>query len=201
MATDAAGAPAASKRPNPLLLLMLGVAVVAYLLMQANGSSGPGPQPRTAARASQTRGTPDAKVDPSQLDVRLEALEGARPDPGQTERNPFRFQPKPSPRAPAQPPEATRPPPEDTQPALPPPPPLPPPITVKFIGTVDLPDGITMAIFTDCTVGRKNRVVREGDTILGQYRLVKIGLQSVVVEHLDGRGRTTLPKSGQECVK
>ena len=33
----------------------------------------------------------------------------------------------------------------------------------------------------------------------GRYRLVKIGLESVVIEHLDGRGRTTVAKGGQEC--
>ena len=58
-----------------------------------------------------------------------------------------------------------------------------------------------VAVFTDCTVGHKNTLAREGQAILGQYRLVKIGLTSVVVEYLDGRGRTTLAKSGQDCVK
>ena len=50
-------------------------------------------------------------------------------------------------------------------------------------------------------VNGESREAPEGQTILGQYRLVKIGLESVVVEHIDGRGRTTLPKGGQECVK
>jgi len=202
MATD--GAPARSNRPRPLLLVLLGIVVVAFLLMQLGGSTGSGRQPSNP-RAPQHQQTatgqhPDAKVDPSALDVQLEALSGERPGPGETERNPFRFKPKPPP--PAPPPargggEKEPPPP----PSGPPPPPAPPPITVKYIGTIDLPDGTTVAAFTDCSVGRTVAHAREGGIIMGQYRLVKIGLQSVVVEHLDGRGRTTLPKGGQECVK
>lgn len=200
METEAGSAPASSRRVNPLLLALLGIAIVVFLLMKLGGSAAPPPAPR-AARAAQGRAVADAKVDPAQLDVQLEALDAEKPGPGETDRNPFRFQPKAPPPAPAPPPSSKPAPPPEDVPVLPPPPPAPPPITVKFIGTVDLPDGITMAIFTDCTVGRRNIVVREGGTILGQYRLVKIGLQSVVVEHLDGRGRTTLPKGGQECVK
>ena len=196
METEAASAPASSWRVNPLLLALLGIAVVVFLLMKLGGSAAPPP----AARGAQGRAVADAKVNPAQLDVQLEALEAEKPVPGETDRNPFRFQPKAPPPAPVPPPSSKPAPPPEDVPVLPPPP-APPPITVKFIGTVDLPDGITMAIFTDCTVGRRNIVVREGGTILGQYRLVKIGLQSVVVEHLDGRGRTTLPKGGQECVK
>jgi hypothetical protein len=44
-------------------------------------------------------------------------------------------------------------------------------------------------------------VAREGGTIDGRYRLVRLQTTSVVVEHLDGRGRTTLAQGGQECVK
>ena len=57
-----------------------------------------------------------------------------------------------------------------------------------------------MAVFVDCSVGRRTSYAREGEIVDGRYRLVKVGLTSVVVEHLDGRGRTTLPLTGQECV-
>jgi hypothetical protein len=86
------------------------------------------------------------------------------------------------------------------QAAQPPAPPLPP-ITVKFIGVFNLADGSTIALFTDCSAGRHQSQAREGGTVDGRYRLVKIGNESVIIEHLDGRGRTTLAKSGQECVK
>lgn len=193
-----AGAPPAVQRPRPLLLVLLGIAVVALVLMKI-GTSTPPAQPSGAARSPQQAA--EAKFDPAVLDVHLEALSSERPGPGDADRNPFRFQPKALP-----PPMPGRGPTGEfgAGPAIPqgpPPPPPPPPITVKFIGTLDLPDGTRVAVFTDCTVGRRTTPVREGGTILGQYRLVQIGLQSVVVEHLDGRGRTTLPKGGQECVK
>ena len=198
METDT-GAPAA-RSPRPLLLVLLGVLVVVFVMMKLGDSAGPPPASSNGRRTQPAQAPAgSARIDPSALDVQLESLTAERPGPGETERNPFRFKPKP---APAPPPSAAPPPkPVDPGPTPPPPPPPPPPITVKFIGTLELADGTTRAIFTDCTVGRKTTPVREGDVILGQYRLIKIGLQSVVVEHLDGRGRTTLPKGGQECVK
>jgi hypothetical protein len=187
-------------RPRPLLLLLLGVVVLLALLMNFFGSDGPARSAATPPRAAQEKGGQTAKLDPAALDVKLEALAGEKPGPADTERNPFRFKPKPAPPPPPQP-SGTKPTPfEGLAPVGPPAAPPPPPITVKFIGTMELPNGLTLAVFTDCTVGRKTRPYREGETILGQYRLVKIGLQSVVVEHLDGRGQTTLPKTGQECV-
>ena len=38
---------------------------------------------------------------------------------------------------------------------------------------------------------------REGETVLGQYRIVKIGVESVTMEYLDGRGRQQIPMRGQ----
>jgi hypothetical protein len=204
MATET-GSAGRSQRPRPILLVLLGLVVAVFLIMRLGGSSGPDRPAAPSARTPQQAPSTDGRIDPSALDVQLEALTAARPVPADTERNPFRFQAK-------APPPGAGPPPgpggkpmassgEDAGETGPPPPPPPPPITVKFIGTFDLPDGSVVAVFTDCTVGHKNTLVREGGTILGQYRLVKIGLTSVVVEHLDGRGRTTLPKSGQDCVK
>ena len=199
METDAAAPPPSRIRRLPLLLLVLGAVSLAFLVMNLGGSADPSP-PSSNARAPQRTSADVDKLDAGSLDVRLEALSRARPGPGETERDPFRFKPKPAPPAPrpvAKLPETA----ESTGPPQPPPPPAPPPITVKFIGTLALQDGTTVAILTDCTVGRMSVRAREGEIILGQYRLVKVGLTSVVVEHLDGRGRTTLPKTGQECVK
>jgi hypothetical protein len=54
-----------------------------------------------------------------------------------------------------------------------------------------------IASLSDCRVTMRGR---EGDTIDGRYRLVRIGVESVVLEYLDGRGRTTVRMSGQDCV-
>jgi len=51
--------------------------------------------------------------------------------------------------------------------------------------------------FSDCRTTMRGR---EGDIIDGRYRLVRIGIESVVMEYPDGRGRTTIRMSGQECV-
>jgi len=77
---------------------------------------------------------------------------------------------------------------------VPPPPPPPPPIPLKFIGTME--QGRTrVAIFSD---GKGVPLyAAEGKTVLGQYRIVKIGVESVVMEYLDGRGRQTIPMRGQ----
>jgi hypothetical protein len=113
-------------------------------------------------------------------------------------RNPFRFQPK----APPPPPETARVPsrqtsPQPDEPQVPPGPPPPPPIPLKFIGTVEPKPGDKVAAFSDCRYTFKGR---EGDVIDGRYRLVRIGVESVVMEYADGRGRTTIRLSGQECV-
>lgn len=192
MEPDRAAAP--SSRPRTWLLVLLGIVVVAALVMKLGGSATPGgPASNPARRAQQQR---SAKLDPAQLDVKLEALSGERPGPGDSNRNPFGFKPKPPP----PPPPASN---QNSFPGTtqggpkPPPPPPPPAITVKFIGVITDQSGRDFASFTDC---RLTYQVYEGKEFAGQYRLVTIGVESVVVERIDGTGRTTLPMSGQECV-
>jgi hypothetical protein len=197
---------ATSKRPNLVLLALLGLTIVAAVIFKLMGAAGPGtpasnpsgaqrpPQPR--ADAAQGRG---GAVGSTTLDVHLEALEAERPSTAKNERNPFRFKPAPAPPPPpvaAKPAESVAP-----APVGPPPPPPPPPITVKFIGVLDRADGSRLALFSDCSAGRHQSYAREGGTVDGRYKLVKIGRESVIIEHLDGRGRTTLAAGGQECVK
>ena len=51
-----------------------------------------------------------------------------------------------------------------------------------------------MAIFTD---GKGLPIhASEGDLVLGQYRVVRIGVESVVMEYPDGKGRQTIPMRG-----
>jgi hypothetical protein len=205
MATDPA---APSKRPNPFLLALLGLTIVAAVVLKLMGSaspvapaSNPSSPERTAAQARADRaGGKGGPVDPASLDVHLEVLQAKRPSAAAAERNPFRFKPAPPPPAP---PVTSKPAPSPYVPPAPvgpPPPPPPPPITVKFIGLLDRADGSRIAVFTDCSAGRRQSQAREGGTVDGRYRLVKIGRESVVIEHLDGRGRTTLAAGGQDCV-
>jgi hypothetical protein len=74
-------------------------------------------------------------------------------------------------------------------------PPPPPPITLKFIGFVESdPSGKRIAFLSD---GRGAPVsAKEGDTVLGQYRLLRVGPESIEMAYLDGRGRQTIRLSG-----
>jgi hypothetical protein len=121
-------------------------------------------------------------------DVHLNALNGERPKPVGPERNLFRFRERP---APAPPPPARGTSPVEPAPPAPSGPPQPPPITLKFIGTVQANGGrTTFAVLTDGQGPPMSG--KEGDTIAGRYRIIRIGVESVEMSYLDGRGRQTI---------
>src|SRR5439155_19230610 len=121
-----------------------------------------------------------------------EALEAERPKPGPTERNLFRFREKPPP----PPPGAGRGTPAPdvpiiTVPTGPPQPPPLPPINLKFLGLVgQAPGKPKIAIFSDGN--GPPQFGKEGDVVLGRYRVLKIGEESVEVAYADGRRRLRL---------
>ena len=179
-----------SARPRSWLLLLLGLAVVSLVVTKvmthvpAPSAQSPTPT-RTGSRA---RGQ---AVDPKELDIRLEALEAARPDQGEVARNPFRFYQKPPP---PQPVSSGPTPPVSQGPIVPPPPPPPPPIPWKLMGFVEIKPGVRVAALSDCKGGTWN--ARQGEIIDGQYRMVQLGIESIVIEYLDGKGRQTLRLEG-----
>ena len=129
------------------------------------------------------------------VDVQLELLKGTRAEAGESERNPFRFQPKEPPPAPRRA-TAAVPPPVVTGPPVPQGPPPPPPIPLRFIGLVDAPSQAgRVAILSD---GRGNVFYgKEGDIIEGRYRLLRVGPDAADLSFTDGRGRQTIRLSGQ----
>jgi hypothetical protein len=177
------------ERPRPSLLIALGVAVVAFLAYWTWPSAGPGAAPSNLARDPRARQTA-GQTAPGSLDVRLDALKQPPPEPRGAERNPFRFQPKPPPAPPPQP--MRRP---STAPVEQPPPAAPevPPIPLKFFGIVEGRPG-KFAALSD---GRFVYYGREGEVVEGRYRIVKIGVESIILEYIDGRGRQTIPLRGQ----
>ena len=181
-----------TRRPRTWLLIVLGLLVVGLVAyrMWPDESAAMTPPPATQARGQQN--APE-KVASNELKVRLDALTAKRPDPGDAERNPFRFRPPPAPPAP---PPVKFTPVLPTEPTLPPPPVIPP-IPLKFMGTVEGP-GIKLAALTDCKGFTYSG--REGETIDGRYKLVRIQTESIVMEYQNGTGRTTIRKSG-ECPK
>ncbi len=178
-----------SRRQQLLLgVLAVMVAVAGYLQW-----------PRAASRAVQTGGGPAVSRPTSgpagiaAPDVHLEALSAGRPAPGDHARNLFKFKPRPA--VPPPPPRvAQAAPPPLPQVIGPPPPPPPPPIALKFIGLLETPGTPIVAILSD---GRGAPLHgKEGDAVLGQYRILRIHTDSIEMSYLDGRGRQTIRLSG-----
>jgi hypothetical protein len=71
----------------------------------------------------------------------------------------------------------------------------PPPIPLRFIGIVELREQHrTLAVLSD---GRGTPFYgKEGDIIEGRYRIVRIGLESIELAYVDGRGQQTIRLSG-----
>src|SRR4029078_7597852 len=107
-------------------------------------------------------------------DVHLRALDDERPKPISGDRNLFRFKPKPlPPPPPAPPPQPVR-----VTPVVPRGPPPLPPIPLKFIGIVEATTQSTrFAALLDPT----GHVFQgaEGGVVAGQYRILKIGVESI----------------------
>lgn len=175
-------------------MLLLVLAAVAY---RSLGGAAPSSQPSTPSNqraAAQNRGRAQGATEGAP-DVHLEALQSERPAPADTERNVFRYRPK---APPPPPPSAMRPPPGATTPVAPPVPagpPPPPPITLKFIGIMEQPGTkVKIAVLTD---GQGPPMFgSEGGTVAGRYRVLKIGVESIELSYLDGRGRQTIRLTG-----
>ena len=188
-----------ARRRRELLLAgcVVALAAAAYLAYAGGWPLGTSVTPPPASNGQGSQGK-SARNDRSALagpgedeasSVHLKALDEQRPKPDAAGRNLFRFKPKP---LPPPPPPPVRPPSELAPvPAGPPP---PPPITLKFIGLVDAGQSKKVAILSD---GRGSPVFgREGETVLGQYRILRIGTESIEMAYLDGRGRQTIRLTG-----
>jgi hypothetical protein len=191
MDTESAASPSGG-RPRAWLLGLLGVVLVALVGYRMWPDEPAVPVASQPASRQPSGAAPT--VAPDDLKVRLGDLAAKRPDPGEVERNPFRFRPPPAP--PAPPPQAFKP----LENVLPPKPtgPVVEPIPLKFMGTVEGP-GIKLAALTDCKGFTYSG--REGETIDGRYKLVRIQVETIVMEYLNGSGRTTIRKTGDCQVK
>jgi len=150
-------------------------------------SSGTRPSSNGRARTAGRLTEPPATAP----DVHLRALDDERTKPISGDRNLFRFKPKPPPPPPPAPPPIVR----AAPPIVPPGPPPLPPIPLKFIGIVEeTMQSKRYAAFVDST-GHTFRGA-EGDVVAGQYRVLKIGAESIEMAYLDGRGRQTIRLSG-----
>jgi hypothetical protein len=183
-----------TERRKQILLgaLLVALAVVVYRVVAAPSDA---PAATTAARSTTSAGKTASGM-PTAPEVHLEALKIDRPKPVETERNLFRFKPK---APPPPPPSSIRPTgPIVTAPAVPLPPPGPPPppaITLKFIGVIEPGRGKPkLAVLSD---GQGTPLYGwEGGTVGGRYRILRIGVESIEMSYLDGRGRQTIRLTG-----
>ena len=182
-------------------MVLLGLLAVAGCQAPASPPAGPGQRGGAVAPANRAPG-PGSVRPPVPPEVRLDEVVPAHPGPVETGRNPFRFGSRRSVTPPG-PGPVTSPGPVDADPES-----LtggPSPNTVdtvtpsgaiqlKFIGIVEAPDSVgTVAVLSD---GRSVYHGRQGDIIEGRYRIVRIGVESIEIEVLDGGRRRTLRLSG-----
>jgi hypothetical protein len=174
-----------------LLALVLVMAAAAWIWF------GPSAQTPAAAAPGGVRGAAGQEAPlPAAAAVRLPSLESPRAQPSEATRNPFRFERRAAPdtQKPANPAEsfALKP----AEPTAPAGPVGPPPIPLKFIGLVEKVDGTRLAVLA-VGEGRGPMHGIEGDIIDGRYRIIKIGMESVEMAYVDGRGRQTIRLTGQ----
>jgi len=175
------------------LLAILVAVLVAVLVYNRDGD------PVGAAMGPPMRTTPAMRAGQAvEVDVvRLDALTRVRPEPQTGLRNPFRFRaaaPPPGPSLGPRPTGGVGGPERPAGPAMPAGPPPPAPIGLKFIGLVEqTPSRLKLAVLSD---GRNVFYGKEGDVIEGRYRIERIGVESIEMAYVDGRGRQTLRLSG-----
>jgi hypothetical protein len=184
-----------SKRQREIALaavavVVLGGAIVAYRV-RGNDPAPAATNQTAPASASSTpaSGTAAAKSK-SMTELDLQALNAPRAELHDVVRDPFRFKPKPPPPPPPAPVVMRPSVPLQTGPVEPPPPPR---IPLKFLGTVESSRGILAAL----SDGRGVYRGRVGDTIEGRYRILRIGVESIDLAYLDGRGHQTIRVTGQ----
>jgi hypothetical protein len=184
----------APERRRQLVLAALAVILAVVIVQMWPGTStAPAPASNRAGTPRGARPGQGVSAAPGPPVVHLEALQSERPKPESAERDLFRFKPK---APPPPPPVAIRPapPPPPVVPVGPPPPPPLAPITLKFIGTMGPSQGEKIAILSD---GRNAPFYgKEGAIIEGRYRILKIGVESVELAYVDGRGRQTIRLTG-----
>ena len=172
-------------------LLLVGLAVVIERDLATSAAPPPVPAGSRAARAA--RATPARTTAPPEVEaLRLDVLDRARAAPSEPGRDLFQrgVEREQVPAASAAGTVAPAPMPASMVPAGPP---MPPPIALKFVGIVHPAHQAQIAVLSD---GRNVFYGREGETIDGRYRIERIGVESIEMAWVDGRGRQVIRLSG-----
>jgi hypothetical protein len=185
------------KRQREIALAVAAILLIAVVVWAVQRGTAP---PAAAAPAGATASSAQPPVSKSAItEIDLKALEAQRQEPQESDRNPFRFKPR---SAPAPPAAVIRQQQEQAAAAAqaaaagPSEPPPPPRIPLKYIGEMADPKnpGKRIAILSDT---RGTYWGREGEVIEGRYRIERIGVESIELAYLDGRGRQTIRQTGQ----
>jgi hypothetical protein len=188
------------KRQRELAIGTAAVAIVAIAAFRISTTSAPTPTATASQSVPAGVATPAGQQPLNQkgqvTGVDLKSLDIDRPEPVGSRRNPFRFTPKPSPAPSAGSHGSLTPMPPPMPVPSGPTEPLPPPrIPLKFIGVMESGRAGKYAILTD---GRGLPIYgKEGQVIEGRYQILRIGVESVDLAYLDGRGRQTIRQTGQ----
>ena len=183
------------KRQREIALAIAAILLIAVAVWTVRRSTA-SPAAAAPGGAAASSAQPQSKYPMAEID--LGELDAKPTEPEQSDRNPFRFKQKPAPPPPAaavrqQQEQAAADAQAATGPSEPPPPPR---IPLKYIGEMADPKktGHRVAILSDA---RGVYYGREGDIVEGRYRIIKIGVESIELAYLDGRGRQTIRQTGQ----
>jgi len=176
-------------RQAALGAVLVVLAIVLYRAVAPFGTTSGAPASSSNSRARAARAA-ESSPPATAPDVRLRTLDEERPKPAPGERNLFRFRtPPPPPRRAIEPPAVRSAPaaPAGTSPTA--------PIPLKFIGIVEAPaQAKRIAALVDSAGYTYHGA--EGGIVAGQYRVLKIGIESIEMAYLDGRGRQTIRLTG-----
>jgi hypothetical protein len=189
-------APAAAKDPPPSVAP---VPQAAPPRPEAQRAGGEDFHPVLRSRHQEERIDP-MTVDPTLHLELLQKLQEAASDSGG--RNLFQYGQAPPPPQTAEqiaklnhPEPVVVPQPQNVAPPGPPPPPPPPPISIKYYGlSTARANGKKVAFFMD---GENILLAGEGETLQKRYRVVKIGVNSVVLEDTQLKREQTIPLTGE----
>ena len=172
------------RRRREIVLAALASVIIAVAVYRVRSVS-----PAADAAEHSRAGDAAKKQTKALIELDLQALNAPRPEPVDSSRDPFRFKPKPPPPAPPAPPRQVT-----TQPMQPVGPPPPAPIPLKFIGILEGKQPGRVAVLSDA---RGVYYGHEGEIVEGRYRILRIGVESIDLAYVDGRGRQTIRQTGQ----
>jgi hypothetical protein len=165
-----------------------GATVIAGWLASSPPSNTPAPaaapQQRRPAPAAATRA---AEADIEQQAARLQARTREQQEFHEPARNPFNFAARQAPPGPVAPRE-----PEPMQEFAPPPPSPPPPPSVRLSGIAEERSGERVERTAVLSSPSGVLLVREGDDVLGQYRVERIEADAVELSRTDDGSRLRL---------